>query len=84
MNGWILFWDIVLYIAMEGVAWLSHRYLMHGLDMAQRSSSKDPTSFELNDLFFIVYAVPSAMLIITGLVYSLPFGLGAGFGYFMV
>ena len=52
------------------------------MGMAQRSSPKGPHSlfFELNDLFFIVYAVPSATLIITGLVYNLAFGLGAGFG----
>ena len=84
MNGWMLFWGIVtLYIAMEGLAWLSHRYLMHGLLWVWHKDhhQKDPTSFfELNDLFFIVYAVPSATLIITGLVYNLEFGLGAGFG----
>ena len=41
-----------------------HRYLMRAtMGMAQRSSSKGPHFiFELNDLFFVVYAVPSATL----------------------
>ena len=84
MNGWMIFGGvIVLYIAMEGVAWLSHRYLMHGMLWIWHKDhhQKDPSSFfELNDLFFIIYAVPSAILIICGLAYNLAFGLGAGFG----
>lgn len=68
---------------MEAVAWLSHKYLMHGplwfihKDHHISHSSK----FELNDAFFLLFAVPSASLIVLGaMIESVNWTLYMGFG----
>ncbi len=45
----------VSFLSMEGVAWLTHKYVMHGLlwRLHQDHHRKNPTSFfEKNDYFF--------------------------------
>lgn len=51
--------------AMEGVAWVTHRYLMHGPLWFLHESHHRPQEgwFEWNDLFGIFFAVPSIILI---------------------
>lgn len=57
---------------MEFVAWAAHKYLMHGFlwylheDHHKPHHHKDGF-FEKNDLFFVVFAVPSAISYIVGL-----------------
>jgi len=49
------------YLAMEAVAWLAHRYIMHGWFwyLHQDHHRKNPSSFlEKNDFFFVVFAIP--------------------------
>lgn len=50
--------------AMEYVAWIAHKYLMHGLLWSWHEDHHKPHTkegfFEKNDLFFIVFAIPSA------------------------
>lgn len=57
-------------IAMEFVAWLAHKYLMHGLLWIWHEDHHKPHEvegfFEKNDLFFLVFAVPSAASYIIG------------------
>jgi len=59
-------------LAMEFVAWAAHKYLMHGWlwnwheDHHQPHHEKDGF-FEKNDLFFLVFAIPSAASYIIGL-----------------
>lgn len=45
-------------LAMEGVAWAVHRYVMHGWGWAWHESHHRPRSgnFEKNDLFAVVFA----------------------------
>jgi len=70
----LLYIGIVLLtiLAMEFVAWAAHRYLMHGWlwswheDHHQPHHEKDGF-FERNDLFFLVFAIPSALSYIIGL-----------------
>lgn len=71
--------DTVLYIiitfsafaAMEFVAWFAHKYVMHGFlwnwheDHHKPHFEKDGF-WEKNDLFFIVFAIPSAASYIIG------------------
>ena len=58
-------------IGMEFVAWLAHKYLMHGLlwdwheDHHKPHHEKDGF-FEKNDLFFLVFAIPSAAAYMIG------------------
>lgn len=90
--------DVVIFISvfflMEGVAWFTHKYIMHGLlwhlheDHHKRD---DGNFFEKNDYFFVIFAVPGIALlafgIYGGLSWALAAGLGItvyGFAYFMV
>ncbi len=55
-------------LAMEGIAWLMHRYLMHGpLWFLHKSHHRRREGrFELNDAFGLFFAVPSMILIALG------------------
>jgi beta-carotene 3-hydroxylase len=65
--GFILFCATVL--AMEGVAYVSHRWIMHGPGwFLHKSHHQAPAGWwELNDAYFILYAIPSAALLVGGL-----------------
>ena len=78
---------------MEIVAWATHKYLMHGLlwKLHQDHHVVDKNNkFQKNDFFFLIFAIPSMILIYIGYEYdniSLFFGLGIalyGLGYFIV
>ena len=63
------------FLAMEGVAWFTHKYIMHGFLWNLHEDHHQPHKgfFEKNDLFFIIFAVPSFFLIL--------FGANAGYDY---
>ena len=50
-----------VFLTMEGVAWVMHRYVMHGFMWSLHRSHHEPRHgvFELNDLFAIVFAAPA-------------------------
>ncbi|PSR11040.1 MAG: fatty acid hydroxylase [Bacteroidetes bacterium] len=58
-------------LAMEFVAWFAHKYVMHGLLWNWHEDHHQPHHkagfFEKNDLFFLVFAIPSATSYIVGL-----------------
>lgn len=59
-------------VAMEFVAWAAHKYLMHGFlwiwhEDHHKSHHEKQGFFEKNDLFFLVFAIPSAASYIIGL-----------------
>ena len=70
------------FFAMEGVAWFTHKYVMHGLLWALHKDHhvKDSTRFfERNDFFFVLFALPGITLIMIGFEgFTLPFWFGAG------
>lgn len=56
---------------MEFVAWSAHKYLMHGWLWSWHADHHKPHFekkgfFERNDLFFLVFAIPSAAFYILG------------------
>ena len=53
---------------MEGVAWFTHKYIMHGLLWTWHRSHhvKHPHTLERNDLFALVFSIPSIALIVVG------------------
>ena len=59
---------IVTVAAMEVVAYLMHRYLMHGplWILHESHHRRDKGRFELNDLFGVFFAMPSIVLIYLG------------------
>ncbi len=68
-------------LAMEVVAYLTHRFLMHGpLWFLHRSHHVPHTgTFEWNDLFGVFFAIPSILFIRAGVrdaSWMLPVGLG--------
>lgn len=56
------------FLFMEGVAWFTHKYIMHGILWTwHRSHHKAHNHFfERNDLFAIVFSIPSIVLIVVG------------------
>ncbi len=69
------------FAAMEGVAWLSHKYVMHGFLWCWHESHHLPREglFEKNDLFAGMFAIPSIVLIYLG-TYMYPRLLWVGIG----
>ncbi len=56
---------------MEFVAWFTHKYVMHGLlwkwhEDHHKPHFKEGRFFEKNDLFFLVFAIPSMISIMAG------------------
>lgn len=50
---------ILTFLTMESVAWLSHKYIMHGLLWSwhkDHHKKNHDSWFERNDLFFVMYA----------------------------
>jgi beta-carotene 3-hydroxylase len=53
---------------MEGIAWLTHRFVMHGFlwYLHEDHHKKGPGFFEKNDAFFMIFAIPSWLCIMLG------------------
>ncbi len=75
---------IATVLVMECVAWLSHRYLMHGALWSLHRSHHEPRegAFELNDAFGVFFSLPSILLIYVG-VQGSPLALAVGIGIFL-
>ncbi len=63
---------ILSFLAMEGVAWFTHKYIMHGILWSWHESHHKPRHgrFEKNDLFAVVFSLPAIFLIILGSMYA--------------
>ena len=70
---------------MEGMAWFSHKYIMHGFlwGLHKDHHVKNKKSwFERNDLFFVFYAFVSAFFVILWGEFSFFPGLAIAIGIF--
>jgi beta-carotene 3-hydroxylase len=82
---------LAAFVTMEGVAYLSHKHVMHGPLWFLHESHHRPRggAFERNDLFGVFFALPSILLIYLGTHGHpplLPLGLGMtayGAAYFL-
>jgi beta-carotene 3-hydroxylase len=81
------------FIAMEVVTWLTHKYIMHGFlwYLHKDHHQVQPGFFEKNDAFFVIFAIPSMLMIYFGSfdkiwwMQALGFGIMLyGFAYFIV
>ena len=81
MFGYI-FIIILSVLGMELVAILTHKYIMHGPGWCLHKShhSQHSNFFELNDIYFIIFSLPSIFNIIYGIYYSDFFFLSIGIG----
>lgn len=73
---------ILTFFFMEGVAWFTHKYIMHGILWTWHASHHSIRKgiFERNDLFAIVFSIPAIILIILGSYYSVYEIMFIGFG----
>ncbi len=81
------------FLFMEFVAWATHKYVMHGFlwKIHEDHHSHGPGILEKNDLFLLIFAIPSWLLIMCGLMFKIEFlvwiGVGIavyGVSYFLV
>jgi len=82
-----------VFFAMEGVTWLTHKYIMHGVLWVLHEDHHQPGYphvLEKNDLFFVIFAIPSILLFYFGVQggvnYLFYIGLGIllyGMAYFI-
>lgn len=82
------------FLLMECVTWLTHKFVMHGFMWYFHEDHHQPRYqhwFERNDVFFIIFAIPSIVLFYLGLEGGLNYlffiGLGIlfyGMAYFLV
>ena len=84
---------VATFFFMEFMAWFTHKYVMHGFGwyLHKDHHQKEPGFFEKNDSFFLIFAVPSWLLIMTGMMAGndirVWIGLGIavyGLAYFLV
>lgn len=84
---------LATFCIMEGITWLTHRFVMHGFlwYLHEDHHQKGPGFFEKNDAFFIIFAIPSWLCIMLGsmnqLYWVVSIGAGIalyGFAYFLV
>ena len=75
----IIFLSIIF---MEIVAIFTHKYIMHGIGWVFHKShhQKRKSLFELNDVYFIFFSLPSIFSIIWGLLYYNYLVLSIGIG----
>ena len=78
--------NILVFIAafffMEFVAWFTHKYIMHGFlwNLHEDHHVQSLGFFQKNDSFFLIFAIPSAILIATGAVDGFDYKAWIGFG----
>lgn len=85
---------LATYLIMECVTWCTHKFVMHAFLWYLHADHHQPKYahiFERNDLFFVIFAIPSILLFIygssNGLDYRFFIGLGIfayGLSYFIV
>lgn len=84
---------VATFLIMEFVAWATHKYVMHGLGwyFHRDHHQHEPGFFEKNDVFFLIFAIPSWLFIMFGMMagndWRVFVGLGIaiyGMAYFLV
>ena len=93
--NWLIYIAIIVatFALMEGLTWCIHRFIMHGFlwVLHKDHHQKEPGIFEKNDAFFLIFAIPSWLFIMLGVMYqaywSVAIGTGLtlyGIAYFLV
>jgi len=56
------------FLLMEGVTWCTHKFVMHGFMWYFHDDHHNPDKsfFEKNDTFFLIFAIPSFLLMLYG------------------
>jgi beta-carotene 3-hydroxylase len=84
---WLAYIGVTLltFLIMEGITWFTHKFIMHGLMwyFHRDHHQIEPGFFEKNDVFFLIFAIPSWLLIMLGLMYQYYFAVCIGAGIAM-
>lgn len=91
---WLIFISlfVLTFFLMEGAAWATHKYIMHGFLWSWHKDHHEPHEgfFEKNDYFAVVFSIPSIATIVAGfeiaaLWFLKPIGFGIlAYGIFYV
>ena len=73
---------IAMFLLMELIAWSAHKFVMHGFMWYFHKDHHQgkPGFFERNDVFFLIFAIPSWLGIMLGLMYRYDAFVWMGFG----
>ena len=74
---------LIAFIGMEAVAWLTHKYIMHGIlwTLHKDHHKKESEGFiEHNDFFFLIFALPGIACLFSGTRNDFNFFFWIGFG----
>lgn len=76
---------VAAFLGMEFVAWFTHKYVMHGFLWNLHKDHHDGGyhPFQKNDMFFLVFAIPSWLFIMFGLMNHQGWLAAIGFGIFV-
>lgn len=74
---------LITFVLMEGATWLIHKYIMHGFLWSLHRDHHDHSnegSLERNDWFFVIFAIPTIILLYLGVRngFSAVFYIGLG------
>lgn len=74
-----------VFFIMEGITWLTHKFVMHGFLWYLHEDHHQPPGrfFEKNDAFFLIFAIPSWLCIMLGLMYQVYWVVSIGAGVAM-
>lgn len=64
---------VITFFVMEGLTWFTHKYIMHGFLWVLHKDHHDHSNdgpMEKNDYFFVIFAVPTIILMYYGTVQS--------------
>lgn len=85
---------LVVFMMMEGATWIIHKYIMHGFLWSLHKDHHDHSnegSLEKNDYFFVIFSIPTIILMyfgsLKGFNYLFFIGLGImlyGMAYFFI
>lgn len=85
---------LITFACMEAITWVTHKFVMHGFLWYLHEDHHQPKYqgiFEKNDVFFIIFAIPSIALFVLGVQPQINFlfyiGLGIqcyGIAYFLI
>jgi beta-carotene 3-hydroxylase len=73
---------IATFFFMEFMAWFTHKYVMHGKGwyFHRDHHQVQPGFFEKNDVFFLIFAIPSWLFIMYGMIHGNDWKLFVGIG----
>ena len=73
---------ILSFCSMELIAWFMHKYVMHGFlwEIHKDHHNPDGKLIQKNDFFFLIFAIPSWLCIMLGMIYLNDLSVGIGIG----